>query len=96
MSISEKHLAFDECAQRWPRLTKHLMWVGCLSPTEAGACIRDYRTARQIMRRDRDEGEYAMRWYGSEAVCHAGGPLKLIQWAVRERHRIREALKRWK
>lgn len=41
-----QHLTHDEAAARWPRLIRAMKWAACLSTTEAGCALRDYRTGR--------------------------------------------------
>lgn len=51
------HLSYQECAERWPRLTRCVQWVLIGSQSEAACCIRDYRDGHR---------------YGSEAVSWSG------------------------
>lgn len=104
-SVEYKHMTYEECVARWPRLTRLMQWCAILSWGEAGCALRDYRDARaaltgvspyQTALSDRwqlDElvqwGEDMMRWGGGEAVSHYGGPRKLIAAAVRRRHEQR-------
>ena len=53
----ESILTFEQCADRWPRLTRAMQWVLCGSVSEAACCIRDYL-----------RGEF----FGSSAVSHSG------------------------
>lgn len=58
-----------------PRLVRVMQWQGILSPLEAQSAINAHR---------RGDGAHG----GSEAVVHYGGATKVIQDAIRNRHRI--------
>lgn len=72
---------WDICAaMRWPRLMGQMQTTAILSEGEAAAALRDYIQAR--------DGEIAAELAlhgGGEAVCHYGGPRKVIRAAIRER-----------
>lgn len=72
--------ALHKIEARYPRLLSLMRFVGCLSNTEASACIRDYVDGFE---------------YSSEAVHHYGGAPKLIKRAVelRTNYGIRKMLK---
>src|SRR5262245_102494 len=65
---AQAHLMWEECAERYPRLTRCVQNVLIGSASEAACCIRDYR-----------DGER----YGSEAVSWSGlSPADRIRQAV--------------
>lgn len=64
---------------KFPLLVKAAQWVAILSESEASGAIRDYLNIRQGLHPGLDYR------FGSEAVEHYGGCLKVIQdaWASR-------------
>jgi len=72
--------AIDFLAARYPRLLRAMKWAAILCDTEAGAALRDYVLARDGIY-DRD----LLRYGGGEAVCHFGGPVAVIEAAIRSR-----------
>src|SRR5216683_622539 len=72
--------AMDYLRARFPRLTRAMKWTAILCDTEAGAALRDYVLARDGVY-DRD----LLRYGGGEAVCHFGGPVAVIEAAIRSR-----------
>jgi hypothetical protein len=88
---NRQHFDLDSCLRRYPRLARNVAWLGILSRTETGACLRDYRDGRDMPGR-----ESLVRYGGSEAVCQCGGPLDLIRRAIAHRASIRTvATRRW-
>ena len=66
--MPRKHLTYEECLDRYPRLASVLQDHGILSRHEAGVCIRDLRDGLD---------------YSCEAVSHSGrSPLKFTQDAL--------------
>ncbi len=78
-----RYLTYDECVLRYPRLVRAMCELAILSPGEAGAALRDYRTSRET------GYTYLERWGGGEAVSHYGGPLAVIRDAICCRHACR-------
>jgi hypothetical protein len=72
------HLTYQECAARYPLLVRAMKWVAILTDGEAACAIRDYRDG------------YQGPEFGSEAVCHYGGPRAVIEAAWRGRHWVSE------
>ena len=69
-----KYLSLEHCQERYPRLCKAMRWAAILTPSEAGACIRDYRQGLE---------------YSGEAVNHFGGTKAVIKAAIKARKRER-------
>jgi hypothetical protein len=98
-----QHLTYEQCAARYPRLIRAMQWTAILSSGEAACGLRDYRDAREALQgrspftgatiRIEDDwkayGRDIMRFGGSEAVAHFGGPLRLVQRAVACRHCVK-------
>jgi len=83
MLASEDSIEF--MLARFPRLVRRMKWVAILSLTEAGAALRDYLMGRDDDRFARCE---LTRYGGGEAVCHFGGPARVIARAIAVRHDI--------
>lgn len=83
--MAYKHLTFEECMARYPRLVRAIQRVGVFSSCEAGCAIRDYRTGKYALRTDYAIRKDLLRYGGGEAVQHWGGPEKLIRDAMRRR-----------
>ena len=98
--VAIRHMTWEECIQRWPRLVRGCQRAACLNEGEAGCALRDYRDGRKAImgiqpydgqcRMELDElfefGEMMMRWGGGEAVSHFGGPRAVISAAFHNRH----------
>jgi hypothetical protein len=72
---------WEQMLARYPRLVRAMQWVAILSSGEAACALRDYAGARN--------GQLPAdltRWGGGEAVAHFGGPLQVIQRAIKTRH----------
>ena len=67
--------------KRFPRLVRRMKWAAILCATEAGAALRDY-----LMGRDDSRFADLRRYGGGEAVCHFGGPARVIERAIAVRH----------
>jgi hypothetical protein len=65
---------------RYPRLVRAIQWTAILSSGEAGCALRDY-----VYARDGVTHSDLIRWGGGEAVCHFGGPLRVIRRAIATR-----------
>jgi hypothetical protein len=72
---------YQYMVNRFPRLTKAMQWVAILSSGEAGCALRDY-----VYARDGVTHPDLLRWGGGEAVCHFGGPVRVIQRAIAPRN----------
>ena len=72
---------YEQMETRYPRLVTVMKWVAVLSSSEAACGLRDYAGAR-----DGHLPADLIRYGGGEAVAHFGGPLKVIQAAIKARH----------
>jgi hypothetical protein len=81
MPERQPYRTWEQMLARYPRLIRAMQWVACLSASEAACGLRDYAGARN--------GQLPadlLRYGGGEAVAHFGGPLQVIQRAIKARH----------
>jgi hypothetical protein len=71
----EEHFTWEQCLNRYPRLSRLVADILIGSESEAACCIRDYRSGLR---------------YGSEAVSHSGlSPHDRVQHAIRGRSHMK-------
>ena len=70
-------LTSEQIGQRWPRLLAACRWAAILSAGEATSMLQVWPCYR---------GKDGERFAGGEAVCHFGGPRRVLHAAIRSRH----------